>query len=133
MGSEFAYEDLSSFEVDKYNYRYMSEEPCQGGLCHIIEQRPVYKNSGYYRRVIWQDDSHSRIWKIDYYDHNNKLLKTLHCSHFAQYQEKYWRPGVLSMKNHQTGKGTTLVYEAYQFNTGLRDSDFHKNILQRID
>jgi outer membrane lipoprotein-sorting protein len=131
MGSEFAYEDLSSFEVDKYKYHYIGHELCSGGICHLLEQIPTYKNSGYQRRVVWQDDSHSRIWKIDYYDHNNKLLKTLKCDEFSQYLGKYWRPKVLSMENHQTGKSTTLAYEEYQLDIGLRDTDFHKNALRR--
>ncbi|MGB1091371.1 MAG: outer membrane lipoprotein-sorting protein, partial [Oceanobacter sp.] len=28
MGSEFAYEDLSSFEVEKYTYKYLQDEAC---------------------------------------------------------------------------------------------------------
>ena len=131
MGSEFAYEDLSSFEIEKYKYRYIEEKKCDGGICHLVEQTPVYEGSGYSRRIVWQDDSLSRIWKIIFYDHKNKILKTLHCSNFKQYLGKYWRPQVLTMENHQTGKVTTLVYSNYQFNLGLRDTDFHKNALGR--
>ncbi len=28
MGSEFAYEDLSSFEIEKYSYKYLADENC---------------------------------------------------------------------------------------------------------
>ena len=130
MGSEFAYEDLSSFEVDKYSYRHIGEESCDGGICHLVEQTPIYAQSGYHRRVVWQDDSQSRVWRIDYYDQNNELLKTLNNSNFKRYLGKYWRPMVLTMKNHQTGKITTLVHSEYEFNTGLRDTDFHKYALR---
>ena len=133
MGSEFAYEDLTSFEVDNYEYRYIGEEDCRGGKCHLLEQIPTYNKSGYQRRIVWQDDSQSRIWKIAFYDHNNELLKTLRSRDFSMYHGKYWRPKVLSMENHQTGRTTTLIYEDYQFNTGLRDADFHKNALLRIN
>ncbi len=38
MGSEFAYEDLSSQEVDKYTYKYLRDESCADGLtCFVIE------------------------------------------------------------------------------------------------
>ncbi len=131
MGSEFAYEDLSSFEVAKYQYQYMRDESCQGGICHVVEQIPIDKNSGYSKRLVWQDQAHSRIWKIDYYDEQNQLLKTLISSDFSLYLDKYWRPKIVHMQNHQTNKSTTLEYHHYQFDTGLSDRDFHKNVLKR--
>jgi outer membrane lipoprotein-sorting protein len=131
MGSEFAYEDLSSFEVEKYRHRYLGDESCQGGVCHIVEQIPVDHNSGYAKRQVWQDQQHSRIWKIDYYDQKGQLLKTLVSSDFSLYLGKHWRPKKVAMQNHQTGKSTSLVYHAYRFNTGIMDRDFHKSALQR--
>ncbi|MGD8515231.1 MAG: outer membrane lipoprotein-sorting protein, partial [Granulosicoccaceae bacterium] len=45
MGSEFAYEDFASQEVEKYTYKYLRDEPCPGndkGLeCFVIERFPV--------------------------------------------------------------------------------------------
>jgi hypothetical protein len=35
------------------------------------------------------------------------------------------------MVNHQTGKSTTLLWEQYDFRTGLQDRDFDKNSLKR--
>ena len=35
------------------------------------------------------------------------------------------------MENHQTGKSTLLVWENYQFQTGLVDRDFDRNSLRR--
>ena len=28
MGSEFAYEDMTSQEIEKYSYRWLRDEPC---------------------------------------------------------------------------------------------------------
>ena len=38
MGSEFAYEDLSSQEVEKYVYRYLRDESLEGELCFVVER-----------------------------------------------------------------------------------------------
>ncbi len=46
LGSEFAYEDFSSQEVDKYTYRYLRDEEYEGMLCFVLERYPVDKNSG---------------------------------------------------------------------------------------
>ena len=46
MGSEFAYEDLSSQEVEKFTYKYLRDENCESMNCFVIERDPVDKYSG---------------------------------------------------------------------------------------
>lgn len=131
MGSEFAYEDLSSFEIEKYSYKYIKDESCDGGSCFVVEQYPVDKDSGYTRRVAWIDQNHYRVWKVDFYDRKNSLLKTLTFNGYQQYLDKYWRADLQQMQNHQNGKSTELKWSGYQFRVGLNDSDFNKNTLKR--
>jgi len=131
MGSEFAYEDLSSFEVEKYTYKFLRDEACDGGTCYVVEQYPVDKNSGYTRRVVWLDHDEYRIWKIDFFDRKDSPLKTLTYHDYQEYLDKHWRPDLMKMVNHQTGKSTDLSWKSYQFKTGLSDKDFNKNTLKR--
>jgi hypothetical protein len=37
----------------------------------------------------------------------------------------------MAMVNHQTGKSTDLLWEEYEFTTGLSESDFNQNSLKR--
>ncbi|NNG12883.1 MAG: outer membrane lipoprotein-sorting protein [Halobacteria archaeon] len=131
MGSEFAYEDISSDEVDKYTYKYLRDEPCAELDCFVIERYPVDKNSGYTRQQIWIDKTEYRPQKIDYYDRKNAHLKTLTFHEYRQYLDTYWRGMRYEMANHQTGKSTTLRWQEYQFRTGLTERDFDKNSLKR--
>jgi len=131
MGSEFAYEDLSSFEVEKYTYKFLREEACEGGTCNVVEQYPVDKNSGYTRRIAWTDQSKHRVWKVEFYDRKDSPLKTLTYKQYNEYLGKHWRADLMQMVNHQTGKSTDLIYANYNFQTGLKDSDFNKNTLKR--
>ncbi len=131
MGSEFAFEDLSSFEVEKYSYKYLGDETINGEDSFIVEQYPVDKYSGYTRRVAWIDKSHYRIQKVDFYDRKNSLLKTLSFEQYNQYLGQYWRADRSTMVNHQTGKTTVLKYDGYTFGVGLRENDFNKNSLKR--
>ncbi len=48
VGSEFAYEDLASQEVEKYTYKFLEEN----GNLLLVEQDPVDPKSGYTRRVV---------------------------------------------------------------------------------
>jgi outer membrane lipoprotein-sorting protein len=132
MGSEFAFEDLGSQEVSKYKYNYLREEACgRGWKCHVIERIPAYKHSGYTKQVTWIDTKEYRPVKVMYYDRKRALLKTLTATGFKQYLGKFWRPSLMSMVNHQTGKSTTLQWTNYKFKTGLSARDFNKNALKR--
>ena len=132
MGSEFAFEDLGSQEVSKYKYNYLREEGCgQGWKCHVIERTPAYKHSGYTKQVTWIDTKEYRPVKVMYYDRKRALLKTLTATGFKQYLGKFWRPSLMSMVNHQSGKSTTLQWTNYKFKTGLSARDFNKNALKR--
>jgi len=132
MGSEFAFEDLSSQEVEKYSYRYLQDETVDGELYFVVERIPADKYSGYSRQVTWVDQQEYRLHKVDYYDRKGELLKTMVATNYQQYLDRYWRPGTMTMTNHQTGKSTTLNFENYQFRTGLQDSDFSPSAISRI-
>jgi outer membrane lipoprotein-sorting protein len=131
MGSEFAYEDIASQEVEKYTYRYVRDEDCNGQDCLVIERYPTEAGSGYTRQVVWLDRQHYRPQRIDFYDRKNALLKTLTYSGYRQYLDKYWRADEMRMENHQTGKSTTLLWSDYRFRSGLTERDFERNSLLR--
>ncbi len=131
MGSEFSYEDLSSFEVEKYSFKFLAEETVNGVATYKIEQIPTDKNSGYTRQVVWLDQEHLRGQQVDFYDRKKSLLKTLTFSDYSLHLDKYWRPMKMNMVNHQTKKSTELNTTSLEFRTGLKDSDFNKATLKR--
>jgi len=116
MGSEFAYEDLSSQEVDKYTYRYVEATNVAGEKGHVIERYPVDPNSGYSKQIVWVDEQEWRIHKIEFYDRKGDLLKTLSAHDYQRYPNDKWRPDRLFMDNHQSGKTTTLIWSDIKFN-----------------
>ena len=131
VGSEFAYEDLTSQEVEKYSYKWLRDEALDGRDTFVVEAYPAYENSGYTRQIVWMDKAMYRPLKIEYYDRKDALLKTLVSSGYEQYEGKYWRPDTMFMQNHITGKSTMLTWDNYQFGNGLKDRDFDKNSLKR--
>ena len=131
MGSEFAYEDIASQEVDKYKYKYLRDEKIDGRDCFVIETYPQYKKSGYTRLINWVDKEMYQPIKTDFYDRKNSLLKTLMYSEYKKYLDTFWRAGRMEIVNHITGKSTSLIFKEYKFKTGLRSSDFNRNALKR--
>ncbi len=131
MGSEFAFEDLSSQEVEKYTYKWLRDEVLDGKDTFVVERYPEYKHSGYKRMIVWIDKEIYMPLKVEYYDRKNSLLKTLTFKDYKEYLGKYWRPASQNMVNHQSKKSTELIWGDYKFQTGLTDRNFDKNSLKR--
>ena len=131
MGSEFAYEDIGSWEVKKYTYRYLRDDEVDGHGCFVVENTPAYQYSGYTRQIEWVDKTIHQPRQIVYYDRKNALLKTLTLRGYRQYLRRYWRPNEMLMVNHQTGKSTRLLWKNYRFRTGLSSRDFTKDSVRR--
>jgi len=131
MGSEFAFEDLSSNEIAKYTYEYLRDETIDGMDCYVVRSFPQYEHSGYKYRDSWIDKAEYRLIKADFYDRKGALLKTLTQSGYKQYLNQYWRANQFIMVNHQTNKRTELTWKDYQFHVGLTDADFNRNSLMR--
>lgn len=131
MGSEFAYEDLSSQEVEKYTYKFLKEDKLNDVDVFVMERYPVDPKSGYKKHISYINKDNYRTEKVEYFDRKGSLLKTLTFEKYNQYLGKFWRAGVFNMMNHQTGKSTRLEFSDYKFNVGLKDRDFNKNSLKR--
>ena len=131
MGSEFAYEDMSAQEVERFTYRYLRDEPCGDLTCTVSERVPVDRKSGYRRQLVWHDRDELRVRKVEYYDRKDAHLKTLTLGSYEQYLDRYWYAGEMTMVNHLTGKSTVLTWTDYQFGTDLNDRDFNQSSLKR--
>ncbi len=131
MGSEFAYEDMTSFELAKYRFALLGEERLNDMDMYVLEQTPTDKYSGYSKQRVWLDKAHYRPFKIEFYDKKNSLLKVLTLHDYQLFMDKFWRPMRLEMVNKQTGKSTELITHELRFNTGLTDDDFNKATLKR--
>ncbi|HMR86628.1 MAG TPA: outer membrane lipoprotein-sorting protein [Saprospiraceae bacterium] len=124
MGSEFAFEDLSSFEVEKYTYKYISESTVGSDKIAIVEMDPKDTKSGYTRIVgKFNLSKNYRVEELEFYDKKNAKLKTLTYSDYKLYNNKYYRASTLNMVNHQSGKKTELQFSNYKFGVNLSEND----------
>ena len=131
MGSEFSYEDLSSFNLNKYSYSGDAKEIVLDGVKMYESTRiPVSKTSGYTQQISFVDAQTFLASKVDYYDRKSELLKT---ATFSDYKKisGVWRIGKIEMKNHQNDKATVLVWSNEKVGVGLKSKDFHKRVLKR--
>lgn len=129
MGSEFAYEDLGSQEVEKYQHKYVADEKLEGRSTWKLERVPVDRDSGYSKQLMWIDQQYMQPLKIDYYDRKGELLKTATFTGYEQHG-KWYRARALSMVNHQTKKQSSLSWSQRKLGEKLRASSFES---ERLD
>jgi hypothetical protein len=132
VGSEFAFEDFTSLELNKYEYNWIGEEEIDGLAVDVVERFPLYENSGYTRQISYVDRDVHQIRRVEFFDRRDDLLKTLELSDYREYDGGVWRAHLLTMVNHTTGKSTDLIYDDYQFGADLSDGDFNRAALDRI-
>ena len=123
MGSELAYEDLASAEVERFGYRYVDEPTLDGRATFRIERTPRDPISGYSREVVWIDKEYQNPLRIDFYDRKQALLKT---AKFAGYKrlDRFWRPASITFENVQTKKKTILTFDNRQLGAKLAPQTF---------
>ena len=131
MGSEFAYEDMTPPEVEKFTYRHLRDEACGELTCTVVERIPTDERSGYSRQTVWRDTDELRTWKVEYFDRKDAHLKTLTLDGYERYLDRFWQAGQMDMVNHLTGKSTTLTWTDYLFQTDLDAGDFTQAGLRR--
>ncbi|MEO1331163.1 MAG: outer membrane lipoprotein-sorting protein [Pseudomonadota bacterium] len=132
VGSEFAFEDFTATELNKFSYEYVGEDTVDGLKVFVVDRFPRYENSGYTRQRSYIDQEHYQVRKLEFFDRKEALLKTLQFLDYKLYDGAFWRSHLFRMENHQTGKGTDIIYEGYEFGTGLTEADFVQGKLTQI-
>lgn len=132
VGSEFAFEDLSSFEVEKYAYKFLKDSKLNNQNVALVESIPNDPKSGYSKQIVYFNiDEDYRVEKIEFFDRKGSKLKTLDYLNYKKYLGKHWRADKMSMENHQNGKSTALIFSNYTFKTSLNENDFTEASLKK--
>ena len=132
MGSDFAYEDLSSIEFDKFTYSYVGKELDNRKEYYKVERVPAYERSGYSKQIVWMDTKKFLTHKIEMFDTAGKVYKTQVLSGYVNYFGDFWRAKSIEMYNHQNGNSTLLEWVGdITFNNGFSHRDLSKNSMKR--
>lgn len=132
VSSEFAFEDLTSQEVERFDYAFVRDDRIGERPVWVVERIPRDPHSGYSRQFVWYDTERLTIERIEYFDRHGRHLKTLNVDGYEMYLGRYWRAHRMAMVNHLTGKETDLLWAEYRFDTGLDpETDFSVAALRR--
>lgn len=132
VGSEFAFEDLTSDEISQYRWSFVGEVDCEPRRCLEVEREPVQAWSGYSRQRVFYDRETLRVERIEYHDRRGEHIKTLVASDWQLFGDRHWRPGHMEMRNHHNGRRTELFWSEPSFDNGFGPEDFSTAALQRL-
>ena len=132
MGSEFSFEDMGNYTIDKYKYLYIKEDELEGKMCHVIECSPLYENSGYKKIKQWITSNDYLLMRSEFFDKKNTIFKVMNLLEYKRENENYIRPTKLVMKNLITKKTSVILFQETSFDKGLSESDFSQLNIQRI-
>lgn len=130
-GSELSFEDIGTWEVKKYTYKYIKDDVLDGKPTFVVENTPAYPYSSYKMIKEWVDQEIYHPLRVLYHDTNGRPLKEMRFYDYKQFAGKYWRPMKMVMTNLKTGAVSTIVWSDYQFGTDITIADVNPNSLRR--
>jgi len=136
MGSEFTYEDLSSEDLNAFEYKLMGSDNVNGvdtwKVAAIAVDPKKVEETGYSKRELWIDKENYVVIQIKYYDKDGAYVKVLKSSDIKQVPgSDKWRAYKMEMDNKLNNKKTVLLLENYVINKGMEDKYFTKRYLER--
>ena len=131
MGSDMSYEDMSTRQLDEFNFNILGNEIYQDIPCHLLESTPKEHIRTEYSRHITRVDSTLFIpLKEESYDKSGTLLKEKNFSYtvIKDYQilTEIWVTNI--QKNHTT----SLTFENIELDSSVEDNLFHERYLKRL-
>lgn len=129
MGSDFTYDDMGDRAVDEDRHQLLREESVDGQKCWVVESVPLADDQLYSRYISWIRQDALVPVKVEYYDHQAKLLKVLTVSELRM-EQGYWTIFAMQMENVQNQHSTLLTYQDISYDVGLKESLFRVSSLE---
>lgn len=131
--SDFTIEDLTvSMDPEKRVYTVLGTVDCGGRSCTQVEDKPANdaaaKQSGYGRVVLYVDDEHAVVHRVDFYDKADGLLKVLQADGLVQVGDA-WRFDRAVVTNVQSGSRTVMTVTKRNHGAAVDDSIFSASAL----
>ena len=132
MGSEFAFEDLGSQEIDKFNYKWLRDEKLNKRDVWVLE-RVSKEPSGYSKQITYMDKKIFNPMKVEYYNLRGELLKVAEFAGYKPFkvgQKTLYRANKIHMKNVQTKKESIFTWDNRTLGKKFTESDFSQSRLK---
>ena len=131
MGSDMSFEDLSSRQMNEFQFFLIGQEVYESRTCHLLESKPKeHIRTEYSRHITWVDSTLLIPLKEESYDKSGQLLKEKYFSYTII--KEYQILSKVHVTNIQKNHSTTLNFDNIELDTGVSDDLFHERYLKRL-
>jgi len=131
MGSDMSFEDLSSRQMNEFQFSLIGQEVYESRTCHLLESKPKENiRTEYSHHVTWVDTTLLIPLKEESYDKSGQLLKEKYFSYTII--KEYHILTKVHVTNIQKNHSTTLNFDNIELDTGVEDDLFHERYLKRL-
>jgi len=106
MGTDFTYQDLINRDVRNMDYEILDDAVIDGIDCYALKAwgktEKIRQDIGYSFTISYHRKDNYMIYKREYYDFNDELLKVYLAETFIQFGDAIY-PTTISMTNVQSG------------------------------
>lgn len=127
--TDFDLADYYDINLGEEKHALLRSEACEDAACYVVESTPIKKQLPFGKRIIWIDQRNLIPLKVEYYDKTGALWKLLTITWQNRDGVWFWKKAVV--ENTQNDNKTFIAIEDVKLNTGLKDRDFTKGVLQQ--
>ena len=115
MGSEFSNANMTAPGLEDFSYSIVGEEEMDGKACFKIESIPVdtkfEDQYGYSKSLSWVDKNNYLVYRIEYFDFDGELFKTISNREFKKLDELKGSYMVTNMyaQNHSNKRSPEMI------------------------
>ncbi len=135
MGSEFTNSNMSTPNLDDYNYKMTGTTKINGRECRIIESTAlntqIEQENGFYKQLSYVDSENNLSYQVEYFDKNGKKLKTQTLSGYKKQSNGKYFSYKMEMKNEVNGRRSVIDINKFQLGSVKSENDFSPSLLDK--
>lgn len=129
MGSDFTYEDMEKRSPERDSHKFIKDATYNGEAVWIVEASPKEEEQ-YSKRKVWISKAKQLPLKVEFYDEDGELLKTLTVTETKQVKG-YWIVSKQVMKNVQKNHQTVISLTDVKVENGITESKFSQREMEK--
>tara|TARA_B100000519_G_C14235244_1_gene434421 strand:+ start:1256 stop:1999 length:744 start_codon:yes stop_codon:yes gene_type:complete len=131
MGSDLSYEDMTSRQIEDYNFTIIKEDNINNQDCYVMKSEPKKGiKSEYSKHLTWVTKDKYLPVKEESYDNENKLLKAKSFKYANL--NSFDLVSEIFVENMQKKTNTLLKLSNLRVNTNVKDNLFQEKNMKRL-
>ncbi|MDD2635084.1 MAG: outer membrane lipoprotein-sorting protein [Bacteroidales bacterium] len=134
MGSEFSNSDMGSPNMADFTYKLLGTETFNGKVCYKVEAtcktKEIASVQKFAKKITYLDKSNYLPYKTDFYDKDNKLVKTSSMSDYRKQTDGKHMAFNMTAVNHKNGRKSEIIINNYKRGTDANENYFSTSNLE---